>query len=98
MVSNPSGSKRSRVRTSIALEFGTPAEKSAFSRRLESVRDLLTPQGSRSIDNYSLMTAMIDYVEQSFPRPVNDVLEESSSTSSFNKDNGMLVRRKMKLL
>ena len=61
------GQKRSRparIRHRIETDCKTEAEKEALSRRLDSIRQLLTPEGSRSIDNSTLLNAMFDIVER----------------------------------
>lgn len=90
MASGESSCKRSRIRTSLAVQFSSQAEKTAFNRRLESVKSLLTANGSRSIDNYSMLISMFDLVEQSFPpRPPNSGPPPlSSGSTSFNSNHG----------
>ena len=46
------------------INFSTVEEKDAFTQRLNNVRKRLTPKGSSSLDNCSLMLAMFDAVER----------------------------------
>ena len=42
----------------------TESEKEALGRRLDRVRQLLTPPGTRTIDNETLLNAMCDIAER----------------------------------
>ena len=62
-----SKTKRSRlncIRHRIETECKTEAEKGALARRLDRVHQLLTPPGSRGIDNGMLLNAIFDIVER----------------------------------
>ena len=49
--------RKKRVRFTMDINFSSAAEKDAFCGRLSSVRDLLTPTGSQTLNNYELLTA-----------------------------------------
>ena len=51
-------SSRKRFRLMIDVNFGSLEDKGAFVRRLQSVRERLTPAGSAPIDNSGLMCAV----------------------------------------
>ena len=51
MASKTKRSRPNRIRHRIETECETEAEKEALARRLDRVRQLLTPPGSRGIDN-----------------------------------------------
>ena len=61
-------SKR-RVRFTFDMKFVSHEEKEAFQRRLEHIRQLMTPAGAQSIDNNSLFNALCDLAEDSHPTP-----------------------------
>ena len=44
-----------RVKFNFEIKFNSVEEKEAFKSRLSQVRDLLTPPGSSTIDNLSLI-------------------------------------------
>ena len=72
----------------INVDFGSQVEKTALTRRAESVRSALSPQGTKSMDNYSMMDAMLDIVEWSLPPPSTSGLDDSSACLPYNKDHG----------
>jgi len=63
---------RKRVRLSIGIHFISQEQKKSFSNRMSEVKKLLTPPGSRPIDNYSLFVTLFDLVSE----------HESPSTST----------------
>ena len=65
MASKIKHSHPNRIRHRIETECETEAEKEALARRLDRVRQLLTPPGSRGIDNGTMLNAMFDIVERS---------------------------------
>ena len=64
MASKTKRSRPNRIRHRIETECETEAEKEALARRLDRVRQLLTPPGSRGIDNGTMLNAMFDIVER----------------------------------
>ena len=78
-------SSRKRVRYTFDVHFGNLEEKEAFLQRLQSVRQLLTPAGSPSLDNCSLFNALCDAVEGT-PQPSDPSAEPS--TKSFMRNSG----------
>lgn len=56
---------RQRTRMSFCIDFGSEMEKSAFTKRLESVRSLLSTPGLRKLDNCQLLTSLFDIAEGS---------------------------------
>ena len=52
--------RKKRVRFTMDINFSSVAEKDAFCGRLSSVRDLLTPTGSQTLNNYELLLALFD--------------------------------------
>ena len=70
---------------SLVVDFDGQEGRQSFKRRIEQVRNLLTPPG-KTLDNYGLMAAMFDLVERfapSFPES-----EQFSAVQSFNRDSG----------
>ena len=55
-------SSRKRVRLSFDLHFTCEEQKQAFCNRISVVKTLLTPPGSRVIDNMSMLNALFDMV------------------------------------
>ena len=53
---------RKRVRLSLVIDFDSLKGKKVFKRRLEHVREVLTPAGQSDLDNYGLVSAIFDSV------------------------------------
>ena len=90
MASLTKRSRPHRIRHRIETECETEAEKEALGRRLDRVRQLMTPPGSRAIDNGTLLNAMFDIVEReagSVSRP-HVASEEQPVTQSFMRNSG----------
>ena len=68
------------------VHFTSEEEKQAFTARLKSVRELLTPAGSRPIDNCSLFNAFFDAVEGASQSTSESSNEQS--VKSFMRSNG----------
>ncbi|XP_019856532.1 PREDICTED: uncharacterized protein LOC109585045 [Amphimedon queenslandica] len=94
-----SGRSGTRIRMTFNIEFQSVAEKGAFSRRLEDVRSLLS---KNKLDNFGLMTAMFDVVEDSLMhgssqspagigRKRSEEHEGSSEIQSFNRNSGVFT-------
>ena len=64
MASKTKRSRPNRIRHRIETECKIEAEKEALAQRLDRVRQLLTPPGSRGIDNGTLLNGMFDIVER----------------------------------
>ena len=64
MASKTKHSRPNCIRHWIEKECKTKAEKEALAQRLDRVRQLLTPPGSRGIDNGTLLNDMFDIVER----------------------------------
>lgn len=64
MASNQKPPRPRRIRHRIETECESEAEKDALAGRLQRVRELLSPGGSRHLDNASLLNAMFDIVER----------------------------------
>ena len=60
-------------------------ERAAFKSRLEHIRSLLTPVGQPPLDNFGVMAAMFDHVEQQHTFPGS---ERASAIQSFNRNSG----------
>ena len=60
-------SSRKRVRLSLVIEFDSLDGKNVFKRRFDHVRKVLTPAGQSDLDNYGLMSAILDHMERMFP-------------------------------
>ena len=58
MASLPKRSRPHRIRHRLETECETESEKEALGRRLDRVRQLLTPPGARTIDISTLLNAM----------------------------------------
>ena len=61
-------SRPRRIRHRIETKCETESEKEALGRRLERVRQLLTPSGAHQIDNGTLLNAMCGFVESALGR------------------------------
>ena len=79
-----SGRKRP-PRYTLDVHFASEQEKEAFTERLKAVRQLLTPAGSRPIDNCSLLNALFDAAEGA---GVLQPTAGGSSSKSFMRYNG----------
>ena len=53
-------SSRKHVRLSLVINFDSLEGKNVFKRRLDYVREVLTPAGQSDLDNYGLMSAIFD--------------------------------------
>ena len=95
-------STRKRVRYMLDVTFSTVEEKDAFTQRLNNIRKRLTPGGSSSLDNCSLMLAMFDAVEreatqsQELPSFEMEPMDEQEANTtytplikSFQRNSGM---------
>ena len=79
-----SGRKRP-PRYMLDVHFTSEREKEAFTERLKTVRQLLTPAGSRPIDICSLLNALFDAAEGA---GASQPTVGGSSTGSFMRNNG----------
>ena len=70
-----------RIRHRIETECETEAEKDALSVRLQRMRELLSPDSSRLMDNGTLLHAMFDIVEREIAGVPRDIPETSASRS-----------------
>ena len=61
--------KRKRVRFTLDVKFASEQAKEAFLKRLNAVRDLVTPEGSAKVDNYGLLSALFSLAESSNQQP-----------------------------
>ena len=80
---------RATKRVRYAVHFGSTEEKDGFYAKLESIRQRMKPPGSRSIDN-SLMNAMFDLVEKTYPLQQPD-RTEVPTTCSFLRNSGKCI-------
>ena len=67
------------------VHFTSEEEKEVFTTRLESVCQLLTPEGSCSIDIYSLFNVLFAAVKGASQQ----TSDSGPSTRSFMRNNGM---------
>ena len=90
MASLAKRSRPRRIRHRIETECETEAAKEALVHRLERIKQLLSPPGSRAIDNCTLLNAMFDIVEAAVePGPTPDVAsEEQPVTQSLMRNCG----------
>ena len=51
---------RKHVRLSLVIDFDSLEGKNVFKRRLDYVREVLTPAKQSDLDNYGLMSAIFD--------------------------------------
>ena len=94
MASLPKRSRPRRIRHGLETECETESEKEALGRRLDRVRQLLTPPGARTIDNGTLLNTMCDIVEREAGRSspaTRDVSDEHPVTQSFMRSSGKLL-------
>lgn len=70
-----------RIRHRIETECETEAEKGALATRLQRMRELLTPESSRLVDNGTLLNAMFDIVERQFTGVPSTALTTNLSPS-----------------
>ena len=80
-------SSRKRVRLSLVIEFDSLDGKNVFKRRLHHVRKVLTPAGQSDLDNYGLMSAILDHMERMCP-PASFPGVELANTQSFLRSSG----------
>ena len=66
------------------INFGSEEERLAFHRRLDSVRERLSP-GSAELDNLGLLGAMMDSVEGVSPRQPSASPGTTASSSTASK-------------
>ena len=88
VASPPRATKRGRY--GVDVHFGSTEEEDGFTARLESIRQRMKPPGSRSIDNNSLMNAMFDLVEKTYPLQQPD-RTEVPTTCSFLRKSGKCI-------
>ena len=79
-----------RVKFNFEIKFNSVEEKEAFKSRLSQVRDLLTPPGSSTIDNLSLILELFDCVQNRTDSSEPDQSVVDHSTFSFLQDGGEL--------
>ena len=60
---------KKRVRFTLDVNLPSAEAKAAFISRLESVRSLLTPVGTRKLDTYGLMQALFTCAEATVTPP-----------------------------
>ena len=70
------------ARYTLDVHFASEEEKEAFIARLKAVQELLTPAGSRLIDNCSLLNTF-DAVEAGVQPSTESDLGSGPSTKSF---------------
>ncbi len=82
--------RRKRVRYTLDIHFSVEAEKDAFVKRLNSVREILSEgEGLASIDNLGLMSSMFDLVEGQGQGEVPSAGNERQQyVQSFMRDSG----------
>ena len=85
-------SRSKRPRYSFDICFVNDDEKASFRKRLEGIRQRLTPANCPSIDNHTLMCAMMDALEEAHQSDSNNGGETVTepSTTSFLRNSGML--------
>ena len=81
MASTQKRSRPLRIRHRIETECETEAEKEALTRRLQRVRELLSPDGSRLIDNGTLLNAAFGIVEREYTGRTTSVQPTTLSPS-----------------
>ncbi len=80
--------RRKRPRHSFDCYLGSPEEKQALQARIERVRKKLSPAG-RTIDNLSLINAMLDAVEEKLASADEGTpTSDQGSVRPFLRDNG----------
>ncbi|XP_064383612.1 uncharacterized protein LOC135332186 isoform X1 [Halichondria panicea] len=81
--------RRKRPHHSFDCYLGSPEEKQALQARIERVRKKLSPAG-RTIDNLSLINAMLDAVEEKLASADEGTpTSDQGSVRPFLRDNGM---------
>ena len=75
-------------RYTLDVHFTSEEEKVAFTARLKTVRELLTPAGTRPIDNCSLLNALFDAAEGGVQPSTESAPGSGPSTNSFLRDSG----------
>ena len=85
-------SRPRRIRHRLETECETESEKEVLGRRLDRVRQLLTPPGARTIDNGTLLNVMCDIVEREVGRSsaTCDMSDEQPVVQSFMRSSGKL--------
>ena len=88
---NRSSTSRKRSRYTMEVNFGSQEEKEAFLRRLQSVRELYTPDGCPSLDNHGLLNAMFETVEGSTSGCASDTRSDQTEGSCFLSNSGKIT-------
>ena len=90
MASQTKRSRPQRIRLRIEAECETEAARDALAIRLSHVRELLTPPGSRRMDNETLLNSMFDIVEKTVQRSESrqTTLAAQPLTQSFMRNSG----------
>ena len=85
----PRTASTEKIKFNLELKFASVHDKDAFKIRLNKIRDILTPPGSKPIHNLSLLLEMFDAIENR-PRSMEHQSMASSSvqTMSFMRNSG----------
>ena len=70
------------------VNFVSQEGKEAFLRRLQSVRELFTPDGCPPLDNHGLLNAMFDAIEGSTSGCASDPRSANAEASCFLSNSG----------
>lgn len=76
--------RKKRVRFTLDINFGSEAEKDAFSTRLSAVREQLTPRGAHVLNNLELMQALFSLASSSS----TEEGQQCPSSGSFLRNSG----------
>ena len=80
--------KQKRVRYTLEVPCSSPAVRDTLELRMATIREKLTPRGSRTLNNFEFLTALLDLVPDS-PQ-LNQKPYVAPSRSSFLSNSGKL--------
>ena len=91
MTANAASGRRKRVRFTLDVNLESDIAKEAFSDKLATVRELLTPRGTSQLNNRELLLALFDLAlnTHGVQQPGEKIGDVSSpSAGSFLRDAG----------
>ena len=76
-------SSRKRARLSLVIDFDSLEGTNVFKRRLDYVREVLTPAGQSDLDNCGLISAIFDHMERLFLPASFSGIERANTQSLY---------------
>ena len=81
-------SSRKRVRYTFDVHFVDQEEKKVFVERLKKGREQLSPPGSPSLDNFSVMNTLFSFVEADCGSQPSPAASSATAVQSFMRNSG----------